>query len=517
MTITFRVVTDQGTTEFNDAYRNVTGSAGYIVCANIYNRVVLHEWDSPVVYPDLAKHWEVLDQARVYRFHLDHSARWQDGQPLTAHDVAYTHTEQFQKGYQAASNLAGVKAVVEVDRHTVDYVLERPDAAFLTKLGNFITTLVLPAHLYEGTDWATNPHNLEPVGSGPFRVAEWEVGGNVVLEAVKDHWGPRPGVDRIEIIVVDDIDEGVRMVGRGQADYMVQDVLTFDRLGLLDDCDPANFRLTAQHGAGMARLEFNHRRSPWNDPRARRAIALTVDRSAFDRSLFDEGVSQAWTHYLIPNVAWAFDPTVSAPERDLDQANRLLDEVGLTRAADGQRRSLPLYYMRTFSWHGDLARALAQQLAQVGIAAQAIGLPSPQWREVVDQGGDFDFVVSGGGMAPDPGMLASRYSSTSPGNWIGVDNPAVDAAFAAAQVTLDQAERGRLFRQIQRLWAESVEFVPLYWYGHYFARSPHFFGWADQLQYSIPFWHWGRIRPVGPRDGDNGDGGAVGPSGRRPA
>jgi peptide/nickel transport system substrate-binding protein len=99
-------------------------------------------------------------------------------------------------------------------------------------------------------------------------------------------------------------------------------------------------------------------------------------------------------------------------------------------------------------------------------------------------------------------VLASRYASTSPANWIGYANPEVDAVFDAAQITTDRTRRGELFKQLQRLWADDVTFVPCYWYGHYFARSPRFFGWADQLQYSVPFWHWGRIRPVEPGSPD---------------
>jgi peptide/nickel transport system substrate-binding protein len=496
LSTTFRVVTDQGTTEFNDAYRNITGSAGYIVCANIYNRIILHEWDCPVVYPDLATHWEILDGARVYRFYLDHSARWQDGEPLTSHDLAYTHLEQVRGGYQAAATFAGVAEINEIGPHTIDYVLKEPDSSFLTRVGNFITSHVLPAHLYEGTDWATNPHNQDPVGSGPFRVADWVPGGNVVLEAVKGHWGPEPGVDRIELIVVPDIDEGVRMVARGDADYMVQDVLTFDRLHLLDGFDPANFRVTAQHGAGMARLEFNHRRAPWDNPDARRAIALAIDRTAFDEKLFDEGVSQSWNHYLIPNVAWAFDESVSAPAQDIEQANRLLDAAGLPAGADGIRTRIKLYYMHTFGWHGDIARPMAQQLKAVGIDAEPIALVSKDWKTTVDNGHDFDFVITGGGMAPDPGTLAARYLSTSSANWTGINNPRVDELFTRARLTVDMAVRAECFKQMQRVWQEDTVIIPLYWYGHYFARSPKFTGWADQIQYSVPFWHWGRIRPV---------------------
>jgi peptide/nickel transport system substrate-binding protein len=75
-------------------------------------------------------------------------------------------------------------------------------------------------------------------------------------------------------------------------------------------------------------------------------------------------------------------------------------------------------------------------------------------------------------------------------------NKDVDAAYEAARTALTREARGAHYKRLQEIWRRDCEFVPLFWYGTYFARSRRFFGWADQLDYSIPWWHWGRIRPV---------------------
>src|SRR5690625_1700012 len=79
MVTEFVIATPHDAVEFNDVYRNTTGSAGYLACNNIYNRVVLNEWYERTPFPDLATHWECLDGARRWRFHLNQAARWQDG------------------------------------------------------------------------------------------------------------------------------------------------------------------------------------------------------------------------------------------------------------------------------------------------------------------------------------------------------------------------------------------------------------------------------------------------------
>jgi ABC-type transport system substrate-binding protein len=494
MTIDFVVATPHDAVEFNDVYRNYTASAGYLVCNNIYNRVVLTEWYNPNSFPDLATHWEMLDGARRWRFHLNQAARWQDGVPLTAHDVVYTHLEAQRNNYTGAMFLTDVADIVAVNDYTVDYYLTAPNSGFLVQLGNFIFAHVLPKHLYEGTDWATNPHNLKPVGSGPFRLAEWLPGEQIVLEKVENHWGPQPEIDRLIIKIVEDRDECVRMVGRGEAHFFPQDTLTFDRLHLLDEATE-EVELLARKGPGMALLDFNHGKALWQDQRVRDAIAHAVNREDI-AAITDPGVSQAWDHYLLESVEWAFNPEVHAPAHDVDKANALLDEVGLVRHEDGIRQRLSLYYMDTFYGHKALSTIIEKQLAAVGLDVAVEGLTSVQWSERVRKAHDFDLAIVGGTMAPDPEITSTKYSSTGLNNMGLHHNLDVDAAYAAARTATSKAERGAHYRRLQEIWARDTEWVPLLWYGTYYARSTKFFGWSDQLDFSVPWWHWGRIRPV---------------------
>ena len=262
MSIDFVVATPHDAVHFNDVHRNYTATAGYLVCNNIYNRMVLTEWyNFSGSYPDLATPWEMLDGARRWRFHLNQAARWQDGVPLTAHDVVYTHLHAKKMGYTGAMFLTDVADIVAVNDHTVDYHLTGPNSGFLVQLGNFIFSHVLPRHLYEGTDWDTNPYNLKPVGSGPFRLVEWAKGEHIILEKVENHWGAQPEIDRLIFKIQPDRDECVKMVVRGEADFFPQDTLTYDRLHLVEGAD--NVEVMRRKGPGMALLDFNHGSPLW--------------------------------------------------------------------------------------------------------------------------------------------------------------------------------------------------------------------------------------------------------------
>lgn len=493
MTVDFIVATPHDAFEFNDVYRNTTGSAGYLACNNIYNRVVLNEWYEINPFPDLATHWECLDGARRWRFHLNKAARWQDGMPVTAHDIAYTHTHAKEMGYSGARFLQGVAHIEEVNQHTVDYHLTGPNSGFLVLLGNFIFSHILPAHLFEGTDWATNPHNLKPVGSGPFKLVDWIPGKEIILEAVKDHWGPQPEIDRLIFKIEPDRDECVRMVTRGEAHIVPQDTLTRDRLHLVPEDSEAE--IMTRQGPGMALLDFNHGQERWKDERARRAIAHAIDRSELE-PLGDPGVSQAWDHYLLGSSEWSFNPEAKAPAHDLEASKALLDEAGLTVGEDGSRGHISLFYMDLFFGHKPIAEIVARQLRAVGFEVEYDGLTSPDWAAKVRPGGEFDLIIVGGSMAPDPEITAPKYSTGGPNNATGHANPDVDAAYQAAREATTLAERGEHYKRLQEIWARDSEWVPLFWYGMYYPRSKHFFGWADQIGFSVPWWHWGRMRQI---------------------
>lgn len=489
MTIDFIVAKERDAVIFNDAYRNYTASAGYLVSNNIYNRLILNEWYRPNPFPDLATHWECLDGGKRWRFHLNQSARWHDNEPLTALDVAYTHTHAKAKGYSAGRFLSDVEDIIVINKYTVDYILKEPNAAFITGLGNFIFTHILPRHLYEGTDWSTNPYNLNPVGSGPFKFAEWVPGEHVILEAVKDHWGPQPEIDRLIIKIVESSEQSLDMALRGEVHFAT----SYAKI------DPSlaapNVEVGGREGPGLAMLDFNHGRSLWQDSRVREAVSRAIDRSEFI-SVTDPGVSQPWPHYMLGSIEWALNSEVTAPEFDLAEANALLDEANVHADENGVRRTLEMFYMDTYQGHDRVAAIVKRQLSRIGFEVNPIMLNSVDWTEKIRNRHEFDLILAGGGMAPDPDVTAGRFTSNGTGNMAQHRNHDVDRLYEMGRATPDRQERAQIYKDLQAVWRRDYEWVPLIWYGTYHVRSTDFYGWADQLDFSIPWWNWGRIRPV---------------------
>jgi len=489
----FVVATPGDLFEFNELFRNVTGSAGYIAANNIFSRLVTAETIGDAVYPDLAHHWEILDGAQRYRFYLNPNARWHDGVPLTAADVEYSHKEALSKGYNGASYLVGVTEINVIDDHTIDYILEEPNSGFLTQLGSFVFTHIIPKHLFENTDWATNPHNMKPVGSGPFRVESALPGDSIELVAVPDYWGPPAGVDRIVIRIMPDRDEALQEVLAGRVHYVTQDVLTRPTVPLVESVE--GLRVIRETGIGVAMIGFNYTQDRFQDRRVREAIARTIDRDELTEKLGDPGWSGSTDVWLPASVQWAFNPDAKAPSFDLDRANALLDEAGLKRDADGVRMRLRMFHMAVFPGHGGLGNLLSEQFAKVGIVMTVDALDSADWFTQIQRDADFDLTISSGNMVPDPQVTAPRFETGGQRNHTRYSNAEVDRHYREARSVVARSVRGEHYRQLQTEIANDVGFVPLWAGCLYSVASEKFFGLSSQLEGRVPYWHWGRVRP----------------------
>lgn len=491
---TFVVATPGDVYGFNELYENVTGSAGYIAANNIFSKLVVAETIGDAVYPDLAVHWEILDGASRYRFQLNRNARWHDGEPVTAEDVAYSHREALKHGYNGAGYLQGVRAIEVIDSHTLDYFLDEPNSGFLTQIGSFVFTHILPKHLYEGTDWASNPHNTAPIGSGPFKFEMAVPGDRVVLSAWDQYWGPTPGVERIELVIRPDREQALKEVLSGDVHYVTQDVLTRATVPMMDARE--DLHVIRETGIGVSMLGFNFSQERFHDRRLREAIACAVDRDELTRLIGDPGWSEATDVWLPSSVGWAFNPDARAPGLDVQRSNHLLDDLGLLPDKHGIRIELRLFHMAFFPGHNVLGRHLATQLARVGIRVSVEALDSTDWFQQIQQAADFDLTISAGNMVPDPQVTAPRFETGGQRNHTRYSNSEVDRLYREARSVVPRSQRGPLYRKLQAAIADDVGFVPLWAGCLYSVISKDFFGISGQIEGRVPYWHWGRVRAV---------------------
>jgi peptide/nickel transport system substrate-binding protein len=343
--------------------------------------------------PRLAESWEVSEDFREWTFHLRRDAVWEDGVPVTAHDVVFS-LELLRHPEVAELSNSGFEEVRAIDDHTV-VIRSRTFA-----IGHAIVwTVFYPRHVLEGLEpgaiasWDFWSH---PIGNGPYRVARVLPQTLMELEASPSYFGPRPKIGRV---VLKFVGVSAQMeVLSGQVD-----AANIER-GLPRFIEDPRFRVHYRIVDDVAVMMFwNTQHPPLRDPRVRRALTLAVDR----RGLL-AGLGQPTELPLVDGpytLRQIRRGELPAPlPHDPEKAISLLEQAGWSDSdGDGvrDRNGEPLRISVVTRVYSEEEALLVQSdLARVGVRLELQLVETMvAWSRVTS--GDFEAVLSLGPMSPE--------------------------------------------------------------------------------------------------------------------
>jgi peptide/nickel transport system substrate-binding protein len=404
------------------------------------------------VVPDLATRFETAD-SQTYVAEVPAGVRFHDGRELTAEDVAFTFRRfldpAFTSGRKGAYGL--LDAVDVVDRYTVSFRLREPSASF-------------PINLVMGiVPDGTGPEAARaPVGSGPYRIDDFVPDDHVTLRAFDGYYQGAPANTGLVFKVVpDDTMRGLEL-RKGSVDLVVND-LSPDLVFALRESGEVS--VVTAPGTDYAYLGFNLREAPLDDRRVRRAIGYAIDQTAIVRYLRRDLATVATG--IVPPMSWAYAADAPTLDHDPPRARALLDEAGFPDPdGDGPSPRLRLTLKTSTNEAYRLQAAVIQeQLAAVGIALEIRSYEFATLFADVVRGNVELYTLQYVGVT-DPDMLRRAFhSSQVPPNGFNrgyYRNPEVDRLIDAATASLDQAARGRLYREAQRVIAADAPYVSLW-------------------------------------------------------
>lgn len=420
--------------------------------------------------PSLATEWSLSEDGTRVTFKLREGVRWHDGTPFTSKDVAFTFMQVLKLLHgRGKTTFAGLLDVETPDDLTAIFVMERPSPAMMRALDSRESP-ILPAHLYEGTDIVANPANTAPIGTGPFKLAEYEIGSHLVLTKNEDYWDAGyPLLDRIVIQFVPDAATRAAMLESGQADAIflnmipAQDML---RLAKLPDLEMDTRGFEAMPSAQQ--MDFNLDNPILADVRVRRAIAHAINTEWITENVW-YGLGHAGKSPLHVDQKEYFT-TDGVPEYayDLEQANALLDEAGHPRGSDGMRFALNI---DPSPWGTESVTASAyirEQLRQIGINCTVRTQDSAVFTTTVWTERKHDLVLYTVNLGADPAIGTQRFywsKSFSPGvafsNGANYSNPEVDALLEAAQVETNAEARREQYKKFQQIIMTDLPVMPI--------------------------------------------------------
>lgn len=411
--------------------------------------------------PELAKSWEVSEDRRTYTFRLQDGVRFHDGMPMTADDVVFSVMKfHMELSPRARGVFANIEEATAPDPLTVRMVLKAPFEPFLLMFDS-TTCAIVPKHVFEGTDYRTNPRNQTPIGTGPFRFVEWRRGDFIRLRRFETYWKPgQPYLDEIVFRIIPDSQSRALALQTGQVQLTAaNDIEPFDvpRFQAQPNLDvrTAGWELFAP----LMWIETNHRSGPLGDARVRRAIAHALDRDFVQRRLWF-GVGKPASGPITSTTRF-HDPQSKLPNHDPRAAAALLDAAGLMPNAQGVRfsiRHLTLPYGEIWV---RLAEYLRASLRAVGVEVVLESTDAGGWARRVAEW-DYDTTVNFLYQYGDPTLgvertyVSSNIKKVLFANTGGYANPQVDDLFARARTEADPAARQQAFTEVQRLLVQDM-------------------------------------------------------------
>lgn len=405
--------------------------------------------------------------------------KWNDGEPFSAADVAFTFNLVNET---PELNTTGLAATAEAtDENTV--VLTFPEKSFMQEpeiLGN---RGIVPEHIWKDVADPVTEVNSNPVGTGAFKVKTFSA-QSYALEKNADYWEKgKPAIDEVRYISLETADAASAALIAGQVDWMSAFLPGLEQL-LKDQEDLAYVNtpgLTASiYTCSNADLGCE---GPQTDVAVRQAIYHAIDRTQLNKLAGGGFAGEGSPTLLLPerDAKWIADKedAVAPQTADTAKANAILDAAGWAlgsdgiRVKDGQKLSLTIQTVTGWSDFISLNDAMKQQLKEVGIDLTPTQLSWNEWN-ANQTGGTYQLSLDSIGLYASPNPYYpynQRYHSdnTTPvgesaisGNFARYANPIVDEAVRAAGSTNDEAEQLKQYAIVQEQIVNDLPYIPIY-------------------------------------------------------
>ena len=419
-------------------------------------------------------------------------AKWHDGTPHTSADVKFTVEAINSPAYNPEST-DGFDRITSVDTpDPLTAVLHYKEVYAPYQL-QFVRG-TLPKHVLEGRDIDTaNDYNRAPLGTGPYKVAEWKSGEFIRLEAVPNYWQGRPAaIKTLTFRFIANTNTRINQLKSGEVDMVV--MFPWDK-----HREVAAIPGVSVHridGNGYEHVTLNQRAFPaFADVRVRQALTHAIDRGLISTTIL-EGLAPV-THGPVQPVSWAHNPQVRQYAFDPARARALLDESGWkdtngdgVRDKGGQRFSFTLITQAGFAVRENVAQVL-RQFKDIGVEA-AVQLHdgtsiSKLWFE-----GKFHAMLHWWQLPADPELTLFFAKDRMPPNGRNINYVTDDALTSlvyAADRAVSQPERTRILGEAQARIAELAIEIPLYGVTKLDAVPARLKGFTGNPTNTGPFWN----------------------------
>lgn len=449
-------------------------SPGAVVESNlintlIFDQLVRYSKEDLTPAPGLASSWETSADGLSWTFNLRDDVTWQDGQPFTAADVAFTFNEVVlvdDLGANNSSSFGPLERVEVVGPSTVRFVLSEPFSSLPYYLAYYAG--ILPEHVLGD---AENPltvasfNKQAPVGTGAFRVAEFVPGSYVRLERNPDYWEGEPKVASIVFSIVPDPNTQLAQILAGELD-----MVTVSNPALLAGVgNNPNLEILEQSQNVYYFVALNQNDPRFQDVRLRQALLYAIDRNAIIDSVL-QGYGSVATGPIAPLQQALYDGDVANYPFDPEKAKALLAEAGWTPGPDGilTKDGETLDIAMPTGQFGSLVPAtlLVQQYwKEIGVNAEVQVL---EWNAYIQQmfvNRQYEATLAWWSTPPTPDVSPYYESAAAEGgqNIPGYQSAELDEILSQGRAATTETEQVEVYGRMQEYLAQELPYLYL-WY-----------------------------------------------------
>jgi peptide/nickel transport system substrate-binding protein len=462
----------------------ITDVQGGEIAAKCFNGLVRFNEDLDIA-PDIARSWELSKDQVTYTFHLRRDARFSNGRRVTAADFKYSFERVLDPKTKApltwvldkiagakdfiAGKTGAVAGIRPVNDHTLIIRLQKPFGPFLSLL-SMTTAYVVPREEVEklGPDFGSHI-----VGSGPYLLADWKHGRQLILKARKDYHEGKPKLSGIFYRVIPEDLTAVLEFETGRLDELLIPSSEFHRY----TTDPAWRKLVyARPGLNSYYLGLNCTRPPFNDLRVRQAVNMAIDRRRILNTIFEKrGILAVGP---VPPALWKYS---SRPDRREGYRYNPQKAKALLRAAHAEGKTISIY-ITSDPEVLDIVEVIQNYLAQAGLHARIIQLDWSAFKDAVNRGEPDAFWLSWWADYPDPeNFLFPLFHSASAGpggNRTRCTDALLDRLIERAQRTMDERKRYLLYHEAEERIIRNAPWVFMWHRADYFVVQP----WVENFR-----------------------------------
>ena len=423
---------------------------GYLNSSYLFDTLIGQNKKGDLV-PALATNWQPSQDHLHLDLTLHKSAKWHDGKPVTAQDVAFTFSYMAQHGYVFVS-LDMIDKVDIISANQLRLTLKSPDAALITR--TLISMPILPEHIYGAqSDPLHFTDKQAVIGSGPYKLVHYDKAqGRYLLEANPAYYNGQPKFPQIALIKMRG-EPALQAMKKGEVDIIPN--LPFSKI---EKARKAGLSILSTLSNHPYRLAYNHA-GLFQDKALRQGLAYAIDRQKLVDVAFRDGAGiVAKSGYYQHGSPWLSDKKSKSYDFDANQASDLLIQAGWSKNTAGKwGHKGDIITLRLISEprHKGLATALSDQLQDFGLnidlrlLAKGAMVKAAKSRE-------FDLALFFNGTMGDPSSAKSRVMGKS---WSGDHypaSPAMKTALMGQQTATDKATRLKYLHAFQALYAEEL-------------------------------------------------------------